>query len=65
MPKGVTNTERVILTRRELNMLRDAGRFFDKPRVTLNNLSAFRLAHEDLRDIEVRDLAVLELVTNN
>ena len=61
VPKGVTQTERVVLSRRELGMLRDAGRFYNRPRVTINNLAAFRLAHEDLRDVETNDLIVLEV----
>lgn len=64
MPKGVTQTERVILSRRELGILREAGRFYNRPRITDNNLSAFRLAHEDLRDVAVADLIVLEVVNS-
>ena len=62
MPKGVTTAERVILTRNELQMLRDGGRRFNRPRVTLNNLAAFKLANEDLRAIPDNDLIVLEVV---
>lgn len=64
MPKGVTNTTRFILTRTELNFLTEGGRRFDKPRVTRNNLESFKLANEDLRNIDTNNLIILELVSN-
>lgn len=61
MPKGKTNTTRVVITADEYNELEDNGRVFPFERITRGNLEKFSNGNDYLKNHPSSKLLVLSV----